>query len=77
MCITSKIYFTLEEEKKRKLPEMNVWMVKMARRFFFVVLYYNDLVVGLKRLIEACEKQLLRFPINIYFYKTRYKKIYT
>ena len=31
---TSKIYFTLEEENKTKLLEMEVWMVKTVRRFF-------------------------------------------
>ena len=58
-CITSKIHVTLREEKKRKLPEMKVWMVKTVRRFivlFFVILYYNDLAVGFQRLIAACEK---------------------
>ena len=83
MCIISKIYFTLREEKKRKLPEMKVWMVKTVRRFFFfffVVLYYNELVVGFQRLIATCEKQILRFLINmqeIYFFRICCKKINT
>ena len=48
--------------------------------FFFVVLYYNELVVGFQRLIAACEKQILRFLINmqeIYFFRICYKKINT
>ena len=46
ICITSKIYLTLREEKKTNLPEIKVWMVKAVRRFIgflwfcgFVVLF--------------------------------------
>ena len=44
---------------------------------FFVALYCNDLVVGFQRLIGTCEKQILRFLINIYFYRNCCKKINT
>ena len=68
-------FVTLREEKKRKLPEMKVWMIKKVRRFFF---YYNDLVVAFQRLVASCEKQSPRILINtsgIYFFRIWYKKI--
>ena len=43
MCITSKIYFALREEKKTKLSEMKIWMVKTVRRF--IVVFYCDFVL--------------------------------
>ena len=53
-------------------------MVKTVRRVFLcVVLCYNDSLVVFQRLIEACEEQILRFPINIYFYRICCKKINT
>ena len=45
MCITFKIYFALREEKKTKLSEMKIWMVKTVRRF--VVVFYCDFVLRL------------------------------
>ena len=45
--------------------------------FFFVVLYYNDLVVGFQRSIGLYEKQILRFLMNIYFCRICCKKINT
>ena len=68
-------FVTLREEKKTKLPEMKVWMIKKVRRFFF---YYNDLVVAFQRLVASCEKQSPRILINtsgIYFFRIWYKKI--
>ena len=50
---------------------------KVKKILFFVVLYYNDLVVGFQRLIGACQKLILRFLINIYLYIICCKKINT
>ena len=49
MCITSKIYFALREEKKRKLPEIKVLMLKTVRRFilllFIIVIIINIIII--------------------------------
>ena len=57
--------FHIRRRKEKKFPEMKIWMVKTVRKYFFVVLHYNDLVVGFQLLTRACEKKILRFLINM------------
>ena len=33
-------FVTLREEKKTKLPEMKVWMIKKVRRFFSITMIW-------------------------------------
>ena len=60
--------FHIRRRKQNKTSRNEGMGGKNGKNIFFVILYYKDLVDGFQRLIEACEKQVLGFPINIYFY---------
>ena len=70
--------FHISRRKENKTSRNEGLLGKNGKKTFpFVVLYDNGLVVNFQRLIGPCEKQILRFLIDNYFYRICCKKINT